>query len=372
MIFTKRDARPHGGLINQYSDYVRTNILLFIFLGAGLIVLAVYSITAGTYKIPVKSVLTALLGSGDPQANILVWNIRLPRIASAITAGWALGLCGLVIQCLLRNPLGSPFTLGISQGAAFGAAFAIVVLGAGGAAASSSQTGIVQTVSSSGPMTIRNIYSVTFCAFLGGLAATATILALARVKKMAAESIILAGVALSSLFVSGTILVQYFATEVEIASVVFWTFGDVGRSNWNEFTWMTISTLLATVYFALKRWDLNALAAGEETALGLGVEVERIRFSGMFLTALVASLVTAFLGVIAFLGLLAPHISRRLAGADHRFLVPLSGMIGGLLLLAADTVGRTVVGSGTLPVGVLTSFMGAPLFLYLLIKGYER
>jgi iron complex transport system permease protein len=221
-------------------------------------------------------------------------------------------------------------------------------------------------------MTIRNVYSVTFCAFLGGLAATATILVLARIKKMAAEAVILAGVALSSLFVSGTILVQYFATEVEIASVVFWTFGDVGRSNWRESAWMAAATAAATLYFAYKRWDLNALAAGEDTALGLGVEVERIRFAGMFVTALVASLVTAFLGVIAFLGLLAPHISRRLVGADHRFLVPLSGMVGALLLLAADTAGRTLVGSGTLPVGVLTSFMGAPLFLYLLMKGYQK
>jgi iron complex transport system permease protein len=365
-------AQRGGDIIGQYSDYVRTNVILFVALAAGLVALAVFSIAAGTYRIPVKSVLAALIGAGDPQANILVWNIRLPRIASAIVAGWALGLCGLVIQCLLRNPLGSPFTLGISQGAAFGAAFAIVVLGAGGAAASSSQTGIVQTVSSSGPMTIRNVYSVTFCAFLGGLAATATILVLARIKKMAAEAVILAGVALSSLFVSGTILVQYFATEVEIASVVFWTFGDVGRSNWRESAWMAAATAAATLYFAYKRWDLNALAAGEDTALGLGVEVERIRFAGMFVTALVASLVTAFLGVIAFLGLLAPHISRRLVGADHRFLVPLSGMVGALLLLAADTAGRTLVGSGTLPVGVLTSFMGAPLFLYLLMKGYQK
>lgn len=368
----KEHSQSDENVLDQYSSYVTKNMLLLVFLGTGLVILALYSITAGTYRIPLRSVLDALVGSGESQAKILVWNIRLPRIASAVVAGWALGVCGLVIQCLLKNPLGSPFTLGISQGAAFGAAFAIVVLGAGGAGASSFQSGIVQTVSSSGPMTIRNIYTVTFCAFIGGLSATATILALARIKKMTAEAIILAGVALSSLFVSGTILVQYFATEVEIASVVFWTFGDVGRANWKEFFWMIVSTALTTAYFTYKRWDLNALAVGEETALGLGVEVDKVRFIGMLLTAFVASLVTAFLGVIAFLGLLAPHISRRLTGGDHRFLVPLSGVIGGGLLLSADTMGRTVVGSGTLPVGVLTSFMGAPLFLYLLMKGYDK
>lgn len=359
-------------IASQYKAYVRRKSLLFGILSVSLVALAMYSITAGVYKLSLYKVVTALIGYDEPQAAIVIWNIRFPRIVSAVVAGWALGLSGLIIQCLLRNPLGSPFTLGISQGAAFGAAFAIVVLGAGGAASSSAQTSIVQTVSSSGPMTIRNLYSVTFCAFMGGLLATGTILALARLKKMAPEAVILAGVALSSLFVSGTILVQYFATEVEIASVVFWTFGDVGRSNWTEIFWMTALTLVATAYFTVKRWDLNALSAGEDTALALGVEVEKIRLVGMFITALLASLVTAFLGVIAFLGLLAPHIGRRLVGADHRFLIPVSCLIGSLLLLLSDTIGRTIVGSGTLPVGVLTSFMGAPLFLYLLIKGYDK
>jgi len=121
-----------------------------------------------------------------------------------------------------------------------------------------------------------------------------------------------------------------------------------------------------------KRWDLNALSAGEDVARSLGVNVDRIRLVGMFLTALIAALVTAFLGVIAFLGLLAPHISRRLVGGDHRFLIPHSCIMGSLLLLVADTVSRTLVGSGTLPVGVLTSFMGAPLFLYLLVRGQTR
>ena len=123
-----------------------------------------------------------------------------------------------------------------------------------------------------------------------------------------------------------------------------------------------------SLYFLRRRWDLNALLAGEETAQGLGVHVARLRLVGMFLASLVVALATAFHGIIAFLGLLAPHISRRLVGGDHRVLVPCSGLVGAVLLLAADTLGRLVVGSGSLPVGVLTSFMGAPLFLYLLLR----
>lgn len=355
----------------SYKEHVRAKAYLFVAFAAALFGLVLYAVAAGTYDLTLGAILKALSGQAQGPVNIVVWNIRMPRIVAAIVAGWCLGLCGAVMQCLLKNPLASPFTLGISQGAAFGAAFAIVVLGAGGAE-TTTQTSTIQTTSAVGPMTIRNIYSVTICAFLGALAGSVAIVTLARIKKMAAEAIILAGVALSSLFVSGTILVQYFATEVEIASVVFWTFGDVGRSNWREIAVMACATLAATCFFVLKRWELNALAAGEDVARSLGVNVDGSRLLGMFLIALIAALVTAFLGVIAFLGLLAPHIGRRLVGGDHRFLIPHSCIIGSLLLLVADTISRTLVGSGTLPVGVLTSFMGAPLFLYLLVRGQNR
>ena len=358
-------------MTHSYREHTRKKTYLFGLFLLCLLGLALYAVAAGTYDLTLGAIVKSLAGQAQGPVNIVVWNIRMPRILAAIVAGWCLGLSGAVMQCLLKNPLASPFTLGISQGAAFGAAFAIVILGAGGAE-TTTQTSTVQTTSAVGPMTIRNIYSVTICAFLGALAGSAAIVTLARIKKMAAEAIILAGVALSSLFVSGTILVQYFATEVEIASVVFWTFGDVGRSNWREIAVMTSSTLAVTVFFVLKRWELNALAAGEDVARSLGVNVDGSRLLGMFLIALIAALVTAFLGVIAFLGLLAPHIGRRLVGGDHRFLIPHSCIIGSLLLLVADTISRTLVGSGTLPVGVLTSFMGAPLFLYLLVRGQSR
>jgi iron complex transport system permease protein len=153
--------------------------------------------------------------------------------------------------------------------------------------------------------------------------------------------------------------------------VVFWTFGDVARSNWSEVAIMTGATLMAMLYLVVLRWDFNALASGEETAMGLGVNVQRIRFSGMLVVSLVSALVTAFLGVIAFVGLISPHIARRMVGDDHRMLIPFSAVVGAFLLLTADTLGRLVMGSGSLPVGVVTSFLGAPMFIYLLIRGYQ-
>ena len=263
-------------------------------------------------------------------------------------------------------PWALPFTLGISHGAAFGAALAIVLLSAG-----SDQTQVLKSTASY-PVFFENLFSVTLFAFVGAISATLVILALSKLKNLSPGSLILAGVALTSLFVSGTILVQYFATEVEVAAIVFWTFGDVSRSSWREIAVMGVAASAASLYFAVNRWNLNALSSGGDVARGIGVEVERVRFWGMFMAALLAALVTAFHGVIAFLGLLAPHIARRMVGADHRILIPYACIMGSILLLLADTAGRVTIGSGTLPVGVITSFMGAPLFLYLLIKGRGR
>jgi iron complex transport system permease protein len=359
-------AAAQGPITLVYRGVIRKRIQLFFLILGGLAFLMIYAITVGSYDLSVASLIRAVFGRADGPVETVVWNIRLPRIMAAILSGWGLALAGVTFQSLLKNPLASPSTLGISQGAAFGASLAIVVFGAGGM-----QVGALRTQGAS-PLNIFSLYTVTLFAFAGAVAATLIILTLARIKKMSPEAIILAGVALSSLFVSGTILIQYFASEVEIAAVVFWTFGDVARSTWREIGLLGIAAFGITLYFVLYRWDLNALLAGEETAKSLGVEVEKIRVLGMLIATVLAALVTCFHGVIAFLGLLAPHIGRRLIGPDHRLLIPYSCLLGALLLLLADTAGRVVVGSGTLPVGVLTSFMGAPLFLYLIWKGYHR
>jgi iron complex transport system permease protein len=359
-------AAAQGPITLVYRGAIRKRIQLFFLILGLLAFLMLYAIAVGSYDLSVAALIRAVFGRADGPIETVVWNIRLPRIMAAILSGWGLGLAGVTFQSLLKNPLASPSTLGISQGAAFGASLAIVVFGAGGM-----QVGALRTQGAS-PLNIFSLYTVTLFAFAGAVAATLIILALARIKKMSPEAIILAGVALSSLFVSGTILIQYFASEVEIAAVVFWTFGDVARSTWREIGLLGIAAFGITLYFVLYRWDLNALLAGEETAKSLGVEVEKIRVLGMLIATVLAALVTCFHGVIAFLGLLAPHIGRRLIGPDHRLLIPYSCLLGALLLLLADTVGRVVVGSGTLPVGVLTSFMGAPLFLYLIWKGYHR
>lgn len=332
-----------GSITTTYFEQVRKKVLLLAALVCLTVIVALYALTQGAYEIAVWDVMRALTGHAEGANRIVITNIRLPRIAAAIICGWGLALAGLSIQSLLKNPLGSPSTLGISQGAAFGAALSIVAFGG-------------------------KLISVTAFAFSGAMGAMVVILVLARLKKLTPEAIILAGVALSSLFASATILIQYLATETQLAMVVFWTFGDVTRSTWPEIAFVAAAVLLFALYLMLRRWDLNALASGEDTARGLGVNVEKARIAGMTAAALVSALATAFHGVIAFVGLLAPHMARRLIGDDHCLLVPFSSVLGALLLLAADTLGRVIMGSGALPVGVITSFLGAPMFLYLLIR----
>ncbi len=350
------------GLREDYRTSVKRKRYLLLLCCVFLLAIIVCAVATGSFSLPLARVIKAISGEAGHSEMVVIWNIRMPRIMAAVLGGWGLGLAGCVMQSLLRNPLVSPFTLGISHGAAFGAAFAIVILHAGIA-----QTATLRTTATN-LITINSTVITTLCAFLGAMMTTVTILLLARVKRLSVQSIILAGIALSSLFVSGTILIQYFASEIELASIVFWTFGDVARSNWKEIGITGISTVLVTVFFFIKRWDLNALSSGDDTARSLGVHVNRLRLTGMVLAALVASTVTAFHGVIAFLGLLAPHIARKLTSSNHGLLIPMSCVIGAMLLLVADTVGRCIIGSGTLPVGILTSFMGAPLFLYLIVK----
>jgi len=354
------EKRPEK-IPENYLQYIRKKTAIIGLLALLTVVLGVYALCAGSAELSPVQVLLTLLGKEGSRSHVIIWNIRLPRIIAGVAAGIGLSVAGCVMQNILRNPLASPFTLGISQGAAFGAALAIVALGAG----STQSTGADAVI-------INNPYLVTASAFFWAMAATLVVLFLARFKGVSPEAMVLAGVALGSLFAAATTIIQYFAQDVQVAAIVFWTFGDLGRASWAEVKLMTLLTGLAVVYFMFHRWNYNALDSGEETAKGLGVEVERIRLGGMFIASLITAVAVSFLGIIAFIGLVGPHMMRRLIGGDHRFLIPGACVMGGLLLLVSDTLARTVLAPVVLPVGAVTSFMGAPLFLYLLSRGYRR
>ncbi len=343
----------------KYKEHTKKKIIFGSVLFVLLFLTSIYSLCVGDYYLSVNQLVDVLMGHGDTCSNLVVWNIRLPRIFAAVIAGMSLAVSGAIMQCILKNPLASPFTMGISHGAMFGASLAIILFSAGGA-------------ESTGRIFVNNPYSITIFAFLGALIGVFVILLLAKLRGLSPEAMILAGVAMSSLFTASTMLIQYFADDLQLAAMVYWTFGDLGRPLWDEIYIMVAIMIPALLYFIYRRWDYNALEAGEETAKSLGVNTERTRLIGMFIASLLTAVNVAFLGIIGFIGLICPHIVRIFIGGDYRFLIPISALFGAVLLLIADTIARTIISPIVLPVGILTSFMGAPMFLYLIIRMYKR
>ncbi|WP_456423122.1 FecCD family ABC transporter permease [Thermococcus sp.] len=338
----------------DYRAYVRRRAFIGLALFLSLLAVSLFSLSSGPYHVPLREVLAVLLGGGTKDDRLVLLGIRLPRIVAGILVGASMGVAGAVLQGYLRNPLATPFTMGVSNGAMFGASLAII-LGAGYSL-------------NSGQVFLNNPYAVVLFAFLGAISATLVILALARLRGLSPEAIVLAGVAMSSLYVALTTLVQYFANELQLSAMVYWSFGNLARATWRENLIMGVSFAFVFLYFLLKRWDLNASTLGDEVAKSVGVNIERERLVGTLLSAFITSVTVAFVGVIGFIGLIAPHSMRLVAGGDYRFLIPLSALAGALLLISADTVARLIVSPLNLPVGVITSFLGAPTFIYLLVK----
>ena len=198
------------------------------------------------------------------------------------------------------------------------------------------------------------------------------VLLFSRLGCMRPESIVLVGVTLSALFSGASTIMQYFADDVELSKVIFWEFGDLSRATWGQMGLMAAVGLGCTVYFFVNRWNYNALLNGGHVAGGLGVNVDRTRVLGVAVASLLAAIMVSFVGLINFIGLIAPHIARRFVGNDYRFLLPASLVLGSVIMLASDLVARMVISPVILPIGAITSFLGAPLFLYLLYRGYRR
>ena len=342
-------------LENNLDELYRKNqikSISFLIAVSGILLLTILlSLRAGSYETPIMELLKGIFGaSADKKVNLVVQNNRLPRILTAMLAGGGLGLAGCVLQAVLRNPLASASTLGVSQGATFGAAFAIVVLGLG------ATSGI----------------GISLCAFVGSIAVALVILGLSKFRQVSPEGIVLAGVAISSMFTGATTLIQYFANEVQLSTLVFWTFGDLGSADWKDIGSMAVIVAILCAYCFSRRWDYNALLSGEETAISLGIHVKRLTVISLVLCCLCSSVVVSHVGLISFIGLVAPHIVRMVVGNNHVYLIPGSVLGGATLLLLGDLCARTVISPVILPIGAITSFLGGPLFLYLLFKGGKK
>ncbi|MEA5020911.1 MAG: iron ABC transporter permease [Gordonibacter sp.] len=317
---------------------------------------ALVALGSGASDMSVFDSAKALFGFGSMQDIMTVQSIRLPRVVCAIVAGAGLALAGVVLQSVLENPLASASTVGISQGAAFGATVAIL---------------LVVPLFAGSPSGV-GMGTIALFAFVGAMFSSLIVLAFSRLGFSSPESIVLVGVALSALWSGASTIIQYFSDDLELTKVIFWQFGDLGRATWSQIGLMTIIGITCAVYFFANRWNYNALQNGGHVAGGLGVDVRRTRVLGVIAASLVAAIMVSFVGLINFIGLIAPHIARRLVGNDYRYLLPASLVLGSVIMLASDLAARMVISPIILPIGAITSFLGAPLFLYLLYRGYRR
>jgi len=335
---------------------------LFIALGLLLVLVLWLSLALGPVSLPLGDTLRAalrLLGlpvaadASVQQAELILSQIRMPRTLLGLAVGMVLALCGVAMQGLFRNPLADPGLVGVSSGAALGAAVAIV----GGAAFG----GLPEAFAP---------YLLSACAFVGGLLVTALVYRLGRRDGQTnVATMLLAGIALTALAGAAIGLFTYLADDATLRTLTFWNLGSLNGASYARLWPLLLATLAVALWLPRRARALNALLLGESEARHLGFDVERLKRELVFCTALGVGAAVAAAGLIGFIGLVVPHLMRLLVGPDHRLLLPASALAGASLLLLADLVARLALAPAELPIGIVTALIGAPFFLYLLVRG---
>ncbi len=282
--------------------------------------------------------------------DYLIWNHRLPRALFAIVAGAALAVAGACMQSVMNNPLADPYTTGISSGAQFGIAVSIIL-------------GFNVVVSA----TVSNI-GTTVNAFVFSLLPTILILSVSARGRTSPATLILVGTAVSFMFNSFNMLLMLTTDEGSMSEVYTSLVGSLGNISWNDFTYTFVIVLIGSIAVMFLSNKLNIMSLQDNTAKSLGVDADRIRLIGLVTISVIVAAVTCFAGIIGFVGLVSPHIVRSIVDADNKYLIPASAIFSGLFLLVADVISRTIAPNGSIPVGIVMAFIGAPIFLYLIVR----
>lgn len=314
----------------------------------GLIASLVLDVATGPAFLPVVAVAKSVLGLAQERTvDAIVWSIRLPIAFVALVVGAALGLSGAIMQTILNNPLASSYTLGVSAGAGFGAAL-VIVLGVA--------------------MPVPEAYGIPLMAFLFAAIACAGVYCIGQARESSPEMLVLAGIALLFLFQALLALLQFVASPEALQQIVFWLFGSLQKATWSKL-WIITAVLLACIpVLVADVWRLTALKLGDERARGLGVDVRRLRLRSFALISALTGVAVAFVGTIGFVGLVAPHIARMLVGEDQRSFLPASAVFGALLLSLASIASKTVLPGSIVPIGIVTSLIGVPFFVWLILR----
>ncbi len=348
-------AEGREEVLERYHRFYKRKWLLLAALVLVVIVLSGYALTIGDYHIGFLDCFEAVwihirgeVGT-TPQERLVdyvIWELRLPTVVVGIIAGAALSVCGVAMQSILKNPLADPYTTGVSSGAGFGATLAIVA----GATIADSE------------------YAIVANAFLFSLIPTAVIMLITKLRGASPTTMIMAGVAVMYVFNAASTLMKLWGDPNSLAAILEWQVGSIGGIRWSSIPLMFVATVAGVAAIQLLSRKLNVLSAGDDGAKALGIDVNRLRMVIMLVVALLAATIVSFTGLIGFVGLIAPHMVRIIIGADNRYLVPISAILGAVILLAAEIAGKVLLSPAVIPVGVLTSFLGGPVFLWLLLR----
>lgn len=341
-------------VLAQRKSERRRSVMLIAF---GLLLLSsfVLDLMTGPSLIDVTSVLHTLLEwvglpfQVEPYTQVIVKNLRLPIALMAIFVGGSLGVGGAEMQTLLNNSMASPYTLGMAAAAGFGAALVLYL----------------------GSLGINSHFAVPLGAFIFCMISACFLFALASVRHVGTGQLILAGIALLFLFQSLLSLVQFISSPELSQQILFWLFGSLSKATWQN---LTITALVVSISFLIllkDAWKLTALRLGEERAKSLGVNITHLRLKTLFIVAVMTATVTSFVGIIGFVGIVAPNIAKILVGEDQRFYLPLSFLVGAFLLSSASVLSKVIVPGALFPIGIVTAIIGVPFFFWLII-GRQR
>lgn len=351
---TMTELADASEMVTKYRKYIVFKLMFIVACIIAMIIVMGYAATIGSANYSAWDVYRDIwYHFTDPAQNNakmdhVIFNIRLPRIMTGLVAGMSLGVAGAAMQSMMKNPLADPYTTGISSGASFGATLALgmgfTVTGVGGT------IGLVTT------------------AFVFSLIPAAVIILVSSLRNTSAATMILAGIAVMYLFNAMTTLIKLSVSEQTLSAVFQWSIGDLSTVTWDSFRVILIFTVAGTlILFAMSK-KLNILITGDQNSTALGLNAHQLRIALLIIISLMAASVVCFTGIIGFIGLVAPHIVRIFLGSDNRYLIPASAAFGAVLLMVSDLISRVIIAPTFLPVGVITAFIGCPMFLYLLIK----
>lgn len=336
--------------ITHYRQVLRQRLLLIGVLVLAILASVILDFTLGPAGLSLDTLWQTLThpDAVDAGTRVIVWDIRLPYALMAVVVGFSLGLAGAEMQTILNNPLASPYTLGVSSAAAFGAALAIIL-------------GI-------GIPGVPDQWFISANAFVFALFAALMLDGVTRWTKVSTSGVVLFGIALVFTFNALVSMMQFIASEDTLQGLVFWTMGSLARASWEKLGVLTAAFAILIPFSMLSSWKLTALRLGEDRAVSFGIDVRRLRLATLLRISILSALAVAFVGPIGFIGLVAPHIARMMFGEDHRYYLPASALVGALVLSLASVASKNLISGVIIPVGIVTSLVGVPFFLSIILR----